>query len=76
MPKKRKNPSETNEINQKLIEDHKQIFKILDKVQTNEIYHKNYKNELREIYEKVSLFMSVIMIREYSLLFATADGTR
>lgn len=55
MPRKRKvaSKSKVNEIKEKLNEDRQGIMKILFKVQTNEVFHKKYTKELRQLYEKV-----------------------
>lgn len=64
--RKRKIALKNQSIERKLNNDRKEIMKILSKVQTNEVLHKNYAKELRELYEKVS--------SELLLLFTETNG--
>lgn len=58
MPRKRKIA-----INkQKIVEDRKEIMKILYNVQLNEAHHKKYTKELQELYEKVTLLWKMFIM--------------
>lgn len=51
--RKRKIALKNHSVERKLNNDRKEIMKVLHKVQTNEVLHKNYAKELRQLYEKV-----------------------
>lgn len=59
MPRKRK--IAVNSDKQKLIEDRKEIMKVLYNVQLNESFHTKYTKVLQQLYEQVSVWKMLIM---------------
>lgn len=75
MSRKRKIAVKSNEIEQKLNDNRKEIFKLLHNVQTNEAYHKKYAKELQKLYEKVSSVRVYQTANKRLIATFNADGT-
>lgn len=60
--RKRKIALKNHTVERKLNNNRKEIIKILQKVQTNEVLHKNYAKELRQLYEKVGSVPVIVQI--------------
>lgn len=68
MPRKRKTALKNEKMERKTDHDRKQIMAIVYKAQTNEVLHKKYANDLRQIYDKVGVRFAYRSINSVDLI--------